>query len=78
MSIARTLLTTVAALALLCTVPTHKGFGPHPAFGKDGAMYFITGGRGTQSGLYRVTYTGETARKRKSPASEGADLRALH
>lgn len=26
-------------------------------FGKDGAMYFITGGRGTQSGLYRVTYT---------------------
>ncbi len=27
-------------------------------FGKDGAMYFITGGRGTQSGLYRVTYAG--------------------
>ena len=26
-------------------------------FGKDGAMYFLTGGRGTQSGLYRVTYT---------------------
>lgn len=26
--------------------------------GKDGAMYFLTGGRGTQSGLYRVTYTG--------------------
>ena len=26
--------------------------------GKDGAMYFITGGRGTQSGLYRVTYPG--------------------
>lgn len=25
-------------------------------FGKDGAMYFITGGRGTQSGLYRVSY----------------------
>ncbi len=25
-------------------------------FGADGAMYFITGGRGTQSGLYRVTY----------------------
>ena len=24
------------------------------AFGKDGAMYFVTGGRGTQSGLYRV------------------------
>jgi putative heme-binding domain-containing protein len=27
----------------------------HP---KDGAMYFLVGGRGTQSGLYRVTYTG--------------------
>lgn len=25
-------------------------------FGADGAMYFITGGRGTASGLYRVTY----------------------
>jgi putative heme-binding domain-containing protein len=24
------------------------------AFGRDGAMYFTTGGRGTQSGLYRV------------------------
>lgn len=29
-------------------------------FGKDGAMYFITGGRGTQSGLYRVSYDGTT------------------
>ena len=27
-------------------------------FGPGGAMYFITGGRGTQSGLYRVAYTG--------------------
>jgi putative heme-binding domain-containing protein len=26
--------------------------------GPDGAVYFATGGRGTQSGLYRVTYTG--------------------
>ncbi|HEV2295383.1 MAG TPA: family 16 glycoside hydrolase [Tepidisphaeraceae bacterium] len=26
--------------------------------GPDGAMYFTTGGRNTQSGLYRVTYTG--------------------
>src|SRR5690606_37733254 len=25
----------------------------------DGAMYFAIGGRKTQSGLYRVTYTGE-------------------
>ncbi len=28
------------------------------AFGPDGAMYFITGGRKTQSALYRVTYRG--------------------
>lgn len=27
-------------------------------FGADGAMYFLTGGRGTQSGLYRVRYIG--------------------
>ncbi|MEO2048055.1 MAG: hypothetical protein ABGX16_15975, partial [Pirellulales bacterium] len=27
-------------------------------FGPDGALYFITGGRGSQSGLYRVTYDG--------------------
>ena len=27
------------------------------SFGPDGAMYFITGGRGTQSGLYRVAYS---------------------
>ncbi len=26
------------------------------AIGPDGALWFITGGRGTQSGLYRVTY----------------------
>lgn len=28
-------------------------------FGPDGALYFITGGRGSQSGLYRVTWTGD-------------------
>jgi putative heme-binding domain-containing protein len=28
--------------------------------GRDGAMYFIVGGRGTQSGLYRVAYAGGT------------------
>ena len=27
-------------------------------FGSDGAMYIVTGGRGTQSGLYRVTHAG--------------------
>ncbi len=32
-------------------------------FGRDGAMYFITGGRGTQSGLYRVSYVGQNQPK---------------
>ncbi|MBX3731255.1 MAG: c-type cytochrome [Verrucomicrobiae bacterium] len=27
-------------------------------FGPDGALYFVTGGRGTRSGLYRVAWTG--------------------
>lgn len=27
-------------------------------FGRDGAMYFTVGGRGTQAGLYRVSWTG--------------------
>ena len=27
-------------------------------FGKDGAMYFTVGGRGTQAGLYRVSWSG--------------------
>ncbi len=30
-------------------------------FGPDGALYFVTGGRGTQSGLYRVAYTNNHA-----------------
>ncbi len=29
------------------------------AVGPDQALYFITGGRGSQSGIYRVTWTGE-------------------
>jgi putative heme-binding domain-containing protein len=29
-------------------------------FGPDGALYVITGGRGSQSGLYRVSFTGAT------------------
>jgi putative heme-binding domain-containing protein len=33
-------------------------------FGKDGAMYLTVGGRGTQAGLYRVSWTG----KEKEPA----------
>lgn len=38
--------------------------------GKDGAMYFTTGGRGTQAGLYRISYTGNEA---TSPAPQVAD-----
>ncbi len=29
-------------------------------FGRDGAMYFTIGGRGTQAGLYRVSWDGKT------------------
>jgi putative heme-binding domain-containing protein len=42
-------------------------------FGKDGAMYFITGGRGTQSGLYRVSYVGP---KREPAAKTKEELEA--
>ncbi len=34
-------------------------------FGRDGAMYFVTGGRKTQSGLYRVKYTGKQSSQPK-------------
>jgi putative heme-binding domain-containing protein len=41
---------------------------------KDGAMYFLIGGRKTKSGLYRVTYTGEGVndqpRRGDGPAEE--------
>jgi len=30
-------------------------------FGPDGALYFVTGGRRTKSGLYRVRYTGKSS-----------------
>lgn len=39
-------------------------------FGKDGAMYFITGGRGTQSGLYRVSYDAKAAGKATAEAAQ--------
>ncbi len=41
--------------------------------GPDGALYFATGGRGTQSGLYRVSYT------RTAPDDEDrkADMRSI-
>jgi putative heme-binding domain-containing protein len=41
-------------------------------FGPDGAMYFVTGGRRTQSGLYRVTWTGEVPAPEMKPVDVGA------
>ncbi len=45
----------------------------------DGALYFAIGGRRTQSGLYRVTYSGNesTAPIAAEPSAEGAELRTL-
>ncbi len=43
--------------------------------GPDGALWFLTGGRGTQSGLYRVSYEG--AAKPSSPAPVENPLRDL-
>jgi putative heme-binding domain-containing protein len=37
-------------------------------FGNDGALYFTTGGRGIQSGLYRLTYIGGKYKERKKSA----------
>jgi putative heme-binding domain-containing protein len=45
-------------------------------FGKDGAMYFITGGRGTQSGLYRVSFTGKKPSEPKPSKAEVAAEKA--
>ncbi len=48
------------------------------AFGPDGAMYFVTGGRRTQSGLYRVSYTGpKLAEKRPSEDARTVQARTL-
>jgi putative heme-binding domain-containing protein len=46
---------------------------------KDGALYFAIGGRNTQSGLYRVTYTGKEPRilPEYNPDLRGAEMRAL-
>jgi putative heme-binding domain-containing protein len=43
-------------------------------FGPDGAMYFITGGRGTESRLYRVRYVGAAPREGTARES-GRDAR---
>jgi putative heme-binding domain-containing protein len=46
------------------------------AFGPDGAMYFITGGRNTQSGLYRISY-GDPLPTGRDPRSVLTLARAL-
>ncbi|HEX7898478.1 MAG TPA: heme-binding protein [Planctomycetota bacterium] len=45
--------------------------------GPDGALYFVTGGRGTQSRLYRVTYTGSESTSPAPAETAGAEARAL-
>ena len=40
--------------------------------GPDGAMYFVTGGRKTQSALYRIRYTGEPVTEPEATAQENA------
>ncbi len=44
--------------------------------GKDGAMYFTVGGRGTQSGLYRVTYVGPEVKEQFAVDQQAAADRA--
>ncbi|MEW6306350.1 MAG: c-type cytochrome [Verrucomicrobiota bacterium] len=51
-------------------------------FGRDGAMYLITGGNDTQTGLYRISYTGRQTPGKKSKAelkaeADAAKARAL-
>jgi putative heme-binding domain-containing protein len=48
------------------------------AVGPDGLLYFSTGGRGTQSDLYRVRYAGQESTAAADPRdTKFADLRAL-
>lgn len=44
-------------------------------FGPDGALYFITGGRGTRSMLYRVTHEGPAGGEPAPSTSPARDLR---
>lgn len=45
-------------------------------FGRDGALYFITGGRDIQSGLYRLTYDGPAIKDPPKTKEELAGLEA--
>ncbi|MDP7204212.1 MAG: hypothetical protein QGH11_01480, partial [Pirellulaceae bacterium] len=40
------------------------------AIGRDGMLYFITGGRGSQSGLYRVSHDGRTGETPRQTAGQ--------
>jgi putative heme-binding domain-containing protein len=42
------------------------------AVGPDGALYFCTGGRGTDGGIYRIRYTGHARRAVSAPAPDQA------
>ena len=42
------------------------------AFGPDGNLWFITGGRGSQSGLYKVSFTGDASAVSPGPAVDPA------
>ena len=44
-------------------------------FGKDGAMYVTVGGRGTQSGLYRVSWVGGVPEPALTASQQKADRR---
>jgi len=46
-------------------------------FGPDGALYFITGGRKTQSALYRVRYSGTALAWTRKIDERAAELRKL-
>jgi putative heme-binding domain-containing protein len=45
-------------------------------FGKDGAMYFTVGGRGTQGGLYRVSWAPDAKQKELTRAEDDAIKKA--
>ena len=46
-------------------------------FGPDGAMYFVVGGRRTQSALYRVSYQGEPPGESQTARDERIAIEAL-
>ncbi|MDB4794131.1 sulfatase-like hydrolase/transferase [Pirellulaceae bacterium] len=58
-----------------CSAPALQG--TDISIGPDGAMYFTIGGRRTQSGLYRVTYTGNESTDpiKRQPLNKVAKLR---